>query len=129
MITLKPVTQNVARALYVAAVMVCGSNAFAQSATDTCKPAKVYPVVRNGARGEHRHRSTRGSATRFTRSGDHPVLRRELHIAPVFGAGALAVSPRVGHVHVTVDDAPWHWADASGTPIICAGCRQARTKC
>ena len=37
------------------------------------------------------------------------------------GPGALTVPPRVGHVHVTVDDAPWHWADASGTPIILRG--------
>ena len=36
-----------------------------------------------------------------------------LHIAPVFGAGALNVSPRVGHLHVRVDDLPWLWADAS----------------
>ena len=35
-----------------------------------------------------------------------------LHIAPVFGAGALKVSPRVGHLHVQVDDL-WWWADAS----------------
>jgi hypothetical protein len=32
-----------------------------------------------------------------------------LHIVPVFGAAALGVSPRIGHVHVTVDDAPWVW--------------------
>ena len=44
-----------------------------------------------------------------------------MRIAPVFGPGALAVSPRVGHIHVTVDDAPWHWADASGTPLILRG--------
>jgi hypothetical protein len=44
-----------------------------------------------------------------------------LHIVPVFGRSALAVSPRVGHIHVTVDDAPWHWADASGNPIIING--------
>ena len=44
-----------------------------------------------------------------------------VHIAPVFGPGALAVSPRVGHIHVTVDDAPWHWADASGNPLILQG--------
>ena len=44
-----------------------------------------------------------------------------LHIVPVFGAAALAVSPRIGHIHVTVDDAPWHWADASGNPIIING--------
>jgi hypothetical protein len=41
-----------------------------------------------------------------------------MRIAPVFGPGALSVSPRVGHIHVTVDGAPWRWADASGTPII-----------
>jgi hypothetical protein len=40
---------------------------------------------------------------------------------PVFGANALAVSPRVGHVHVRVDDASWVWADASGSPIILMG--------
>ena len=44
-----------------------------------------------------------------------------LHIAPVFGPAALAVSPRVGHIHVTVDDATWHWADASGNPVIVNG--------
>ena len=40
-----------------------------------------------------------------------------LQIAPLFGPAALAISPRVGHLHVTLDDAPWHWADASGQPI------------
>ena len=44
-----------------------------------------------------------------------------LHIAPVFGPSALAVAPRVGHIHVTVDDAAWHWADASGNPVIING--------
>ncbi len=44
-----------------------------------------------------------------------------LHIVPVFGPAALAVSPRVGHIHVTVDDAPWRWADASGEPVIVNG--------
>jgi hypothetical protein len=44
-----------------------------------------------------------------------------LHIVPVFGPAALAVSPRIGHIHVTVDDAPWHWADASGEPLIING--------
>ena len=41
-----------------------------------------------------------------------------LRIAPVFGVAALDVSPRIGHIHVTVDDAPWRWADASGEPLI-----------
>ncbi len=43
-------------------------------------------------------------------------------ILPVFGSGALDVSPRAGHLHVTVDDLPWHWADAGGTnTIVVAG--------
>ena len=41
-----------------------------------------------------------------------------LRIVPVFGPNALDVSPRIGHIHVTVDDAPWRWADASGEPLI-----------
>jgi hypothetical protein len=41
-----------------------------------------------------------------------------VHIVPVFGAGALSVSPRVGHLHITVDDLPWHWADASDSNTV-----------
>jgi hypothetical protein len=44
-----------------------------------------------------------------------------LRIVPVFGPNALDVSPRIGHIHVTVDDAPWHWADASGEQLIIVG--------
>src|SRR5208283_1919371 len=44
-----------------------------------------------------------------------------LHIVPVFGPAALAVSPRIGHIHVTVDDTVWVWADASGEPVIING--------
>jgi len=46
---------------------------------------------------------------------------QHLQIVPVYGPAALAVSPRVGHIHVTVDDAAWHWADASGNPVIISG--------
>lgn len=51
-----------------------------------------------------------------------------LHIVPVFGPAALAVSPRIGHIHVTVDDATWHWADASGEPVIINGLAPGRHK-
>jgi hypothetical protein len=44
-----------------------------------------------------------------------------LHIVPVFGSKALAVTPRVGHLHVRVDDASWVWAEAGGNPIILMG--------
>src|ERR671939_1050516 len=41
-----------------------------------------------------------------------------LRIVPVFGAGALSTSPRVGHLHITVDDLPWWWADASDNDTV-----------
>jgi hypothetical protein len=40
-----------------------------------------------------------------------------LRIRPVYGAAALDVSPRLGHIHVTVDGG-WRWADASDEPLI-----------
>ena len=44
-----------------------------------------------------------------------------LRVLPVFGKGALEVSPRIGHIHITVDDLPWHFVDASGETIILVG--------
>ncbi len=41
-----------------------------------------------------------------------------LNVVPVFGKGAANVSPRVGHLHVHVDDVGWWWADASGVNTI-----------
>jgi len=41
-----------------------------------------------------------------------------LRIVPVFGEGAAKVSPRVGHLHITVDDQPWWWADTSDNNTI-----------
>src|SRR3954466_5377129 len=42
-----------------------------------------------------------------------PYRVENLRILPVLGAGALNVSPRVGHLHVAVDDLPWRWGDFS----------------
>ncbi|QLE59365.1 hypothetical protein FD725_13095 [Nostoc sp. TCL26-01] len=44
-----------------------------------------------------------------------------LRVLPVFGKDALEVSPHIGHIHITVDDAPWHFVDASGETIILVG--------
>ena len=41
-----------------------------------------------------------------------------VHILPVFGKGALNASPRIGHLHVQVDDLPWWWADPSNINTI-----------
>ncbi len=41
-----------------------------------------------------------------------------LRIVQVFGKGATNVSPRVGHLHIIVDDLPWWWADASNNNTV-----------
>jgi hypothetical protein len=41
-----------------------------------------------------------------------------VHIVPVFGPAAVSVFPRVGHLHITVDDLPWRWADASDVGTV-----------
>lgn len=47
-----------------------------------------------------------------------PYHVENFRIVPVLGADALKLSPRVGHLHVTVDDLPWHWGDFSGANTV-----------
>lgn len=42
-------------------------------------------------------------------------------ITQVFGAAALGVTPRICHLHVTVDDARWRWAHTSDGPVVIGG--------
>jgi len=44
-----------------------------------------------------------------------------LRILPVFGAAALTVSPRVGHMHIVVDDATWPIVDTNGETFVGVG--------
>lgn len=104
--------------LLVAATEVSRSTALAQGTTDTCRPARVIPLNEKEAAPKlvvnpplAEPLATRGVVV-------IPYCAENLRIVPVFGPGALTVSPRVGHIHVTVDDLPWRWADASGTPVI-----------
>jgi hypothetical protein len=50
-----------------------------------------------------------------------PFHADHLQIAPVFGATAAQVVPRVGHLHLTVDNANWHWVQASSDLIVIQG--------
>jgi hypothetical protein len=45
----------------------------------------------------------------------------DARIMPVFGKAAVAVSPRLAHLHVTVDDWKGTWAHTSEDPIILVG--------
>jgi len=44
-----------------------------------------------------------------------------LRILPVFGNPALAVSPRLGHLHYYVDDQSWPIVDTSGETVVLVG--------
>lgn len=107
--------------LAAAAIVVYAMTAFAQSATDTCGPTSVIPLT--GEEPPAKIVTYPPLAEPLASRGVAIIqyCTQNLHLVPVFGANALAVSPRVGHVHVRVDDASWVWADASGQPIILMG--------
>jgi uncharacterized protein DUF6130 len=107
--------------LVVAALVLYAMTAVAQNATDTCPPAAVIPltVSEPSAKIVIDPPLPGPLASRGVAIIQYCV--HNVHIAPVFGPNALAVSPRVGHVHVRLDDASWVWADASGNPIILMG--------
>jgi hypothetical protein len=98
--------------LLAAAAMVCASGAFAQTASPAVVPlAEVQPPARIVVDPPLAEPLARGVV----------VLQYQaenVRIVPVFGQSALAVSPRIGHLHVTLDDLPWDWMDASGVPLI-----------
>ena len=59
-----------------------------------------------------------------------PYRVENFRILPVLGADATKVSPRVGHLHVTVDDLPWPWETlVTAIRLSWLGCRLASTKC
>jgi hypothetical protein len=50
-----------------------------------------------------------------------PYRVENLRILPLGGPTASRVSPRVGHLHVTVDDLPWFFADYGQSNTIILG--------
>ncbi len=58
-----------------------------------------------------------------------PYRVENLRILPVGGAAARSLSPRVGHLHITVDDLPWLWADfGQSNTIVLAGMPRGQHK-
>jgi hypothetical protein len=105
----------------IAAVAIASlSAASAQSARDILGPAAVVPLEQ--AQPPAKIIVDPPLAEPLTRGLVFIQYRAEnLRIVPVFGPNALDVSPRIGHIHVSLDGAPWHWADASGDPLILVG--------
>jgi len=107
----------------VAIFVLRAMTALAQSATENCRPASVIPLTNKEPPARivvdpplAEPLASRGVAI-------IQYCAQNLLLGAVFGPNALAVSPRVGHIHVRVDDASWVWADASGQPIILMGLR------
>jgi hypothetical protein len=106
--------------LSIVVILLCAITVAAQSAMDKCRPASVIPLA-----------SEPPAKLVIDPPLAGPLAARgvvviqycaeNLHLVPVFGPDALAVTPRVGHIHVRVDNASWVWADASGNPIILMG--------
>ncbi len=107
--------------LLVAAILLCAIPAMAQSTKDSCGPPSVIPLT--GSEPPAKIVIDPPLAGPLASRGVAIIqyCAQNLHLVPVFGPDALAVSPRVGHIHVRVDDASWVWADASGNPIILMG--------
>lgn len=51
-----------------------------------------------------------------------------LRIVPVYGKGALSVSPRVGHLHYAVDDQTWPTVDTSDGTLVLVGLKSGPHK-
>ncbi len=100
-------------------VALCVSGASAQTAREIRGPAAVVPLA-----SEAPPKIVIDPPLADQLAFGRVVIQyraENLRIVPVFGPAALTVSPRIGHVHITVDDVPWHWADASGEPVILNG--------
>lgn len=50
-----------------------------------------------------------------------PFRAEHMKILPVYGEAALRVAPRIGHLHITVDHAAWHWLQSNEEPIVIQG--------
>jgi Family of unknown function (DUF6130) len=129
MITLKLAAENVALMLSVAVMMLCASTALAQSATQTCRPAGVIPLTGTEPAAKividpplPQPLASRGVVV-------IAYCAENMRMAPVFGPGALAVSPRVGHIHEPSTRRRGTGRTRVATRSSWGACRPVRTKC
>lgn len=110
---------SLARFAGIATVVLAGVQARAQPAVDAGMPPAVIPLA-----------SEPPAALRLYPPVPEALARgvvilqfrtEHFRVFPVFGKGALGVSPRIGHLHVTVDGMPLTWAHTSADPIIVVG--------
>ncbi len=102
--------------LAVAAGLLFATTAFAQSATEARTPSPLVAIGNEPAPKLIVEPPLPGPLARGAVL--IPFRAENLRILPVLGAAARTLSPRVGHVHVTVDDLPWRWAHFDDTNTI-----------
>lgn len=109
------------RMLTLASLLLIGATlpTAAQQTTADCKAAAVIPGKEQAAAKIIVDAPLPEPLARQVAVFQYCALN--LRILPVFGQNAVSVNPRLGHLHVTLDGAPWHWVEASGNPIIVAG--------
>jgi hypothetical protein len=100
----------------VSVVSVLATGAFAQSAKQVLgatpwEPVQNEPAPKLIVDPPLAEPLSRGAAVIQYRTENFRIL-------PVLGTAAVNVTPRAGHLHVTVDGLPWHWADAGNTNTI-----------
>jgi hypothetical protein len=96
----------------VAAGTVLATNTFAQS-TREVRGASPYVAIENEPPPK-----LIVDPTPLAAGLAHNIVWIQYHaenvrIVPVFGTGALNVSPRIGHLHVHMDGLPWGWVEAT----------------
>ena len=100
----------------VAAGTVLATSAFAQSARETRGPTPYFAVENEPAPKLIVDPVLPGPLAFGVAQIQYRV--ENVRIIPAFGEAALKLSPRVGHLHITVDDLPWLWADSSDLGTI-----------
>ena len=100
----------------VAASAMLATSAFAHNAAEVAGPSQLLAVQNEPAPklivdAPYPDALARGVAIISYRVENFRIL-------PVLGDAALGVSPRLGHLHVTFDELPWHWADFGNTSAI-----------
>ena len=96
----------------VAAGTVLATNVFAQS-TKEIRDVSPYVAIMNEPPPK-----LIVDLTPLAAGLAHDIVWIQYHaenvrIVPVFGASALDVSPRIGHLHIHIDDLPWGWVEAT----------------
>lgn len=100
----------------VAATTVLATSAFAQTAREIRGASPFVPVKNEPAPELNVDRPLPKGLAIGVYWAQYRV--ENLRIVQVFGPEARQVSPRVGHLHVIVDDLPWWWADASDNNTV-----------